>query len=233
MRVLRLRLPEIQMPKILLVEDDPDLSRSIATFLTKRQMSVDLAVTVSSAKDYMSAGQYDLAIVDWNLPDGCGLSVVGTMKTKHPVLILTTRSAIEDKVAGFDVGADDYLTKPFHPSELLCRVQALLARGRYRAPEQISIGALVLDLQRRRVTRNDDTIDLTPKEFELLEFLMKNAGTVFSKEALLERVWKTDSESTAETVVTTIRRLRKKIDQQQDGTLIRNVFGSGYVIDGE
>lgn len=222
------------MPKILLVEDDHDLVQSIVLLLEQKLMTVDTVNAVSRAKDFLSIAQFDLIILDWNLADGEGISLLRFLRDSGqstPVLMLTSRAAIKDKIQGFEQGSDDYLAKPFHPEELICRIHALLRRPVQTRLEHIEHRGLRLDLGKRTAERNGKIIPLTPREFELLEFLLCRLDQVFSKDVLLERVWKSDSESTAETVVTTVLRLRKKIDVSGEPSIIRNVFGSGYVID--
>lgn len=226
----------LSMPKILLVEDDHDLRSSLVSLLEHRRMTVDSAGSVSGGNDFLAVSSYDLVILDWNLPDGTGVELLQEIRQKRidsAVLMLTTRAAVEDKVTGFESGADDYLVKPFHPDEFICRIQSLLRRPSQISPDQIEHLGLTLDVFKRSAHRGSKNIQLTPREFELLEFLMRHKDQVFSKEVLLERVWKADSESTAETVVATVLRLRKKVDTEGEKSIIRNVFGAGYVIDKE
>jgi two-component system, OmpR family, response regulator len=145
-----------------------------------------------------------------------------------PVLMLTARSAIEDKESGFQAGVDDYLTKPFNVRELAARVDALLRRPKEIIEDTITIGALTIHSGSHRVFRNGEEIRLLPKEFALLDFLARHAGQFFNTEQLLQRVWRTDTESLPATVITTVKRLRTKIDEPGEPSLIENVRGVGY-----
>ncbi len=219
------------MPKILLVEDDCDAAVEVKALLTANRMTLEVVPTVDRARDFVSVSDYDLIILDWNLPDGTGVDFLKFLRDKgcqSPVLMLTGRVNIDDKLTGFTAGADDYLGKPFHAVELLCRVQALLRRPHGRLENILKAGNLVLDIESRRVTRDGEDLHLMPKEFAVLEFFMRNPNRVFSPEALLERVWETDNESTSHTVVATIHRLRKKIDSPGIDSKIKNQFGMGY-----
>lgn len=218
--------------KILVVEDNNDLATEILTLLTAKRMTAERVATIGRAKDFLASSQYDLIILDWNLPDATGIELLKSLRAKSihtPVLLLTQRSTILDKTEGFAAGTDDYLTKPFHPTELLCRIEALLRRPPVIVPKAMSCGSLSLDPDARRARRNGEEISLSPKEYSLLEFFMRNQDQVFTPEALLERVWETDSESTSQTVVATILRLRKKIDEQGSTSYIKNQFGQGYL----
>jgi DNA-binding response OmpR family regulator len=221
----------IAMSKVLIVEDNVDLAAEVKTVLKANRMTVDCACTLKDARSYMGASSYDVLILDLNLPDGEGIDLLQSLREKGvstPVLILTTRSSISDKVAGFQAGTDDYLAKPFHPKELLCRIEALLRRPQQVVGKTLVARDISLNTLTREVTKGDKEIRLTAKEFGLLEFLLRHPGEVFSLETLLERVWKTDSEVTTETVLAAILRLRKKIDSADKDSMIKNIFGLGY-----
>lgn len=219
------------MAKVLLVEDDNDASTELKALLTAHRMIVEAVRTVARARDFLSVSHYDLIILDWNLPDGTGLELLNELREdgcQTPVLMLTGRGGLDDKVSGFTAGADDYLVKPYLAGELLCRVNAILRRNPRRLDNLLVAGEVVLDIDGKRVTKDGLEVRLMPKEFAILEFLMKNPNRVFSAEALLERVWPTDNESTRHTVVATIHRLRKKIGSRDCESRIRNQFGLGY-----
>lgn len=222
------------MAKILLVEDDPDLSSQIVTYLGANRMTVDSVNCLSQGREFARAASYDAIVLDWNLPDGSGLSLLDELRQEGqatPVIMFTTRSDIEDKVSGFGSGADDYLTKPFYPQELLARLHALLRRPGQMTATLLCAGNVALNVTANQVTKNGQPVHLTKREFALLEFLLRHRQQAFSADSLLERVWKTDSESTGETVVATVHRLRKKIDEPNKPTLIRNISGVGYIMD--
>jgi DNA-binding response OmpR family regulator len=229
--VAHITVSTITMPKVLLVEDDADMAAEIKAVLRGNRLVAEVVPTAEAARDYLALSKYDLVILDWSLPDGDGVAILQELRkndNKVPVLMLTGRSAIEDKKAGFYAGADDYLTKPFHRDELECRVLSLLRRQAVRLSDTLTAGDVVLDLQARRVTKGGEEIHLMPKELALLEFFMRHPNAVYTAQTLLERIWQTDNESTPKTVITTIHRLRKKIDTGTN-TMIRNSFGSGYI----
>lgn len=220
------------MAKVLIVEDDNDLSCELAALLKQNRHVVDVVGTVRNAEDYLFSSPYDVIILDWNLPDGDGLSLLQEIRDRglgSAVLMLTARNQIKDKVDGFSAGGDDYLTKPFAPEELISRINALLRRPREYRGQVLRAGDIELDSGKRLVKQNNEVIHLTPKEFAVLEFFLEHQDQVFTQEALLERIWQADNEATSRTVVATILRLRKKIDHPDRPSLIRNVFGSGYM----
>lgn len=214
------------------MEDNNDLATEIQTLLNAKRMIVERVATISSARDYLAGSTYDLIILDWNLPDGIGIDLLKDLRDKRDntsILMLTERSAIAEKAQGFGLGADDYLTKPFHPTELICRIQALARRPHTLISGILSVAGLSLNPDSREVTKHGALVDLSPKEFALLEFFMRNRNHVFTADALLERVWEAGSEATAQSVVATILRLRKKLDSPNQPSYIQNVFGQGYV----
>ena len=222
------------MAKILVVEDDRELAGVIEDWLKADNHSVDVAHDGRDASYRMRQYQYDLAILDWELPEMSGVEVCkkyragsGTM----PVIMLTGRKATEDKISGLDAGADDYLTKPFELGELSARVRALLRRPSQFTGGTLKVRNLTLESETFRVTIDDKEVYLLPKEFALLEFLMRHPGQVFSSEALIERVWPSDSEASPDTVRTHLTRLRKKLDQEGQPPLFRTVHGMGYKLD--
>lgn len=220
------------MPKILLVDDDQTLSIEIVEFLRAKMFTAEAALTVAKARDFIMVSYYDLLILDINLPDGNGVDLLREIRGRGittPVLMLTTLADIQSKETGFQAGTDDYLTKPFHPRELLLRIESLLRRPARTIDTQLRAGELCLDQSSRIVTLGGESITLLPREFALLEFFLRHPNQVFSAETLLERVWETDSETGIDTVVTTISRLRKKMGQEK--AAIKNVFGVGYKLE--
>lgn len=221
------------MAKILYLEDDSDLARGVIDFLVAKHYLVEHCATAEDASLRLKLTAFDVLILDWNVPDGSGLDVLRAFRAnggRSPALMLTARDNIDDKQSGFSAGTDDYLTKPFDLRELLMRVEALQRRPLEVMPETLHAGNLSLNSAAKEVFVEGKKVDLMPKEFAVLEFLMKRRGQVFSLEALLNRVWSTESESTTEAVAVTIKRLRKKLDNVGAKDIIENVFGVGYKV---
>lgn len=222
------------MSKLLIVEDDQDLLVLIRDLMKREGHIVDLARNGTEAEAALKIYVYDLVILDWMLPDVAGIDVCKQYRAKGGlanILMLTGKKAVEDKEAGLDAGADDYLTKPFHPKELSARVRALLRRPKQIAGAQIAIGDLKLDTRTSQVSRNGQSIPLVPKEYSLLEFLCRHKNQSFTAEAILERVWGSDSAASIDTVRTHIKTLRRKIDGDGSDSMIRTVRGQGYKIE--
>lgn len=218
---------------MLVVEDEPDLADAIARGLRRDGHAVDVALTALDADLKLRSAGYDLAVLDWNLPDGSGLQLcrdlvsgdLPTLESDRPrILMLTARDDVEDRVAGLDSGADDYLVKPFAFSELAARVRALLRRDTDSDPI-LEVGPLSLDHARFVAKRDDLHLDLTAKEFSLLHYFMANAGIVMSQEHLLEHVWDEMTDPLTNVVRVTVSNLRKKLGEPQ---LISTVAGRGY-----
>jgi two-component system OmpR family response regulator len=222
--------------RALVVEDDPTIADFVARGLREAGFAVDCAADGDAALDRTREQPYDVAIVDLMLPRRDGLSVIDEMRRRGigmPVLILSARRSVDDRVKGLQAGGDDYLTKPFAFAELLARVQALLRRAT-RAPEPttLTVDDLVLDLFSRRVTRGGKSIDLRPREFALLEYLMRNAGRVISKTMILSHVWEYTFDPQTNIVDVLVSRLREKIDRPFEKKLLSTVRGVGYVLGG-
>ena len=220
--------------RALLVEDDATIADFVARGLREAGFAVDRAADGDSGLDATRQHAYDVAIIDLMLPKRDGLSVIDEMRRRGlttPVLILSARRSVDDRVKGLQAGGDDYLTKPFAFAELLARVQALVRRAT-RAPEptRLTVDELVLDLLSRRVTRGGQPIDLRPREFALLEYLMRNAGTVVSKTMILSRVWEYSFDPQTNIVDVLVSRLREKIDRPFEQKLLHTVRGVGYVL---
>lgn len=220
---------------ILIVEDDQRLGRLLQRVLTEERHAVDLAHSGERGLDLALSAGYDLVILDLMLPDLDGVEVCRRLRAEGigtPVLMLTARGTVEDRVAGLNAGADDYLVKPFAMAELLARVNALLRRRDRPAeiPTVIEVADLTLDLLRREVRRAGKVIELTPKEFALLEYLMRNSGTALSRTQIIDHVWRYDLDAVSNVVDIYIHYLRGKIDRNSKRPLIKTVRGVGYKI---
>jgi len=221
----------MNLAKILLVEDDPELAKLVKNWLSLEHHNVESVDDGEEALTRLKISTYDLVVLDWNLPKLSGVEVLRQFRAigaNTPVLMLTGKSAISEKEEGFDAGADDYLTKPFHGKELTARVRALMRRPPNLTGDVLRVGALVLERDNFNVTNNGKSVKLLPKEFALLEFLMRYPNKVFSAEALLERVWISESDATVDAVTTTIKRLRKKLEADEGSSPICTVHGVGY-----
>lgn len=219
--------------RLLVVEDEAKVARVVSQALGAEGFAIDVATDGKAGLELASNYQYDLIVMDLMLPELGGtelLQALRRMGNHVPVLILTARSNLHDKVNNFEAGADDYLTKPFALAELLLRVKALLRRGPANHASRIRIGDLELDRLSQKVKRGERRIDLTSKEFILLEYLMTNAGTVISRNMLLEKVWGQSFECITNIVPVHIRHLRAKIDDGFEDKLIRTIRGAGYVV---
>lgn len=221
------------MAKILLVEDEQDLAGPVSNWLERERHTVEVVGDGTEAAGRLRVYEFDLIILDWMLPGKPGVEVCREYRSRGgvaPILMLTAKSTIDDKETGLDAGADDYLTKPFHLKELSARVRALLRRPKAERPTVLEIGDIVLDPVSATVQKESKEIHLLPKEFALLEFLMRHPNQVFSADAILDRVWDSDSSALSDTVRTTIKTLRRKIDTKGKPSLISNVRGLGYKI---
>jgi len=222
--------------RALLVEDDETISEFVARGLREAGFAVDCAADGEAGLDAALSQPYDVAVLDVMLPKRDGLSVIDELRRRGiatPVLIVSARRSVDDRVRGLQAGGDDYLTKPFAFAELLARVQALVRRAT-RAPESttLTVDDLVLDLLSRRVTRDGVSIDLRPREFALLEYLMRNPGRVVSKTMILSHVWEYSFDPQTNIVDVLVSRLREKIDRPFEKKLLHTVRGVGYVLRG-
>ena len=222
------------MAKILLVEDDRNLAGTVREWLEFEHYLVEWVETGTDALDMVKSYKYDVIIMDLTLPKMDGIEVCKQYRQsggETPILILTGRGTVPDKELGFDAGADDYLTKPFHLKELSARIRALMRRPKDFAGEVLNAGNIALDIGAHTVTKEGKDIHLPRMEFALLEFLMRHQGQVFSAEALLDRVWTADSDKSPETIRTSVKKLRSKIDTKGQPSLIKNVHGVGYKLE--
>ena len=220
--------------KILIVEDEQKTGSYLKQGLSEAGFVADLARDGIDGLHLALTDDYDLVVLDVMLPKLDGWQVLREIRRKGkqlPVLFLTARDQVEDRVKGLEFGADDYLVKPFAFSELLARVRALLRRGRTSEPELLQVADLELDLLRRRVTRGGKRIDLTAKEFALLELLLRRRGEVLPRSLIASQVWDMNFDSDTNVIEVAVRRLRAKIDDDFDPKLIRTVRGMGYVLE--
>lgn len=219
--------------RILVVEDERDLNSIIVKRLNKAGYSVDTCYDGEEALDYMRMGEYDVILLDIMLPKMNGLDVVRTLRKKRdktPVLLLTAKDAIEDRVIGLDSGADDYLVKPFAFEELLARVRVLTRRSIEEVTNVFTVANLSVDCDTRIVKRGETVIPLSSKEFSVLEYLIRNQGIVLSRAKIEQHIWNFDYEGCSNVIDVYIRYLRKKIDQDFEPKLIHTIRGAGYVL---
>ena len=220
--------------RALIIEDDQTIGDFVARGLREAGFAVDQAADGDTGLTAALAAPYDVAIVDLMLPKVDGLAVIDALRKRGramPVLILSARRSVDDRVRGLQAGGDDYLTKPFAFAELLARVQALVRRAS-RTPEAttLTVADLMLDPLTRKVTRGGQTIELRPREFALLEYLMRNAGRVVSKTMILSHVWEYNFDPQTNIVDVLVSRLRDRIDRVFETKLLRTVRGVGYVL---
>src|SRR5262245_166894 len=217
--------------RVLLIEDDRKAAKLLAKGLREEGFVVDVAPTGEDGEEKATVNEYDVIVLDWLLPGKDGITVCRALRAQQvttPILMLTARDSLADRISGLGTGADDYLTKPFAFAELLARLRALLRRSRLAQPPVLRVADLSLDPGSRRVTRGGVPITLTAKEFALLEVLMRHAGEVVSRTRLTERVWDEATEVLDNVVDVHLSHLRRKIDSGADVSLIHTVRGFGY-----
>jgi DNA-binding response OmpR family regulator len=220
--------------RILVIEDDDKIASFVVNGLRQASMVVDRASNGPDGLDLLTDRTYDAAIVDVMLPGLDGVLLIQKARSRKittPVIVLSAKRSVDDRISGLQSGADDYLVKPFAFSELLARVQALVRRASSK-PEtnRLSLGDLSLDLLTREVKRGEDSIDLQPREYSLLEYMMRNTGRVISKTMILEHVWDYDFDPQTNVVDVLVCRLRNKIDKDFEEKLIHTIRGVGYVL---
>ena len=219
--------------RILLVEDEPDVARMLAKGLREQSYAVDVADDGEVALYQAQINEYDLLILDVMLPRKDGLEVCRELRAAGsvvPVLMLTARDAVQDRIAGLDSGADDYLIKPFDFHELLARVRALLRRGHALKPSILEIADLVIDTRAHQVKRAGSIVSLTAKEYALLEYLVRRTDEVVTRAEIAEHVWDESFDPFSNLIEVYIQRLRRKIDDGQEPKLIRTLRGEGYLL---
>lgn len=220
--------------RILVVEDEKLLNEMITKTLAKEGYSVDNCFDGEDALYYLKMGEFDAVVMDIMMPKINGLEVVKRMRAADdatPVIFLTARDSIEDRVSGLDAGAEDYLVKPFAFAELLARIRAMTRKRTGNETNEFSVGDLVLNTKTKAVRRGKDTIALTAKEYEILEYMIHNKGIILSREKIENHVWNFDYSGGTNVVDVYIRYLRKKIDDPYEKKLIHTIRGFGYVLD--
>lgn len=219
--------------RILVVEDEPNLNNVIAKRLKKEGYSVDSTFDGETALEYINSIEYNAIVMDLMIPRKNGLEVIREMRdkgNKTPVLVLTARDSINDRVAGLDAGADDYLVKPFAFDEFLARVRALFRRNSAFTANVLKVADLEMDMNKHTVSRGGRVIQLSSKEFTILEYLIRNKNVVLSREQIEQNAWDLSFDGGSNIVDVYIRYLRKKIDSGFDKKLIHTVYGSGYIL---
>ena len=219
--------------KILLAEDEVDLNNVVTRYLKKNGYSVDSVLDGEEALNYLEYSEYDLVILDIMMPKVDGFEVIKKLRNKGnhtSVLMLTARDSADDKVKGLDLGADDYIVKPFDFNELLARIRAVVRRKYGNSSNKLVIGDLILDTSEKSVTRAGKQIELTGKEYEVLEYLMQSKNRILSREQIKEHVWDFDYEGDSNIIDVLIKNIRKKIDVEDGKQIIYTKRGLGYVI---
>jgi DNA-binding response OmpR family regulator len=220
--------------RVLLVEDDEPLARAVHDGLAARGLAVDVVGSASAARSMLALEPYEVVLLDLGLPDQDGLSMLRELRGRGasvPVLILTARGAVDDRVTGLDAGADDYLLKPFAVPELVARIHALARRSGPVIPAVMRVADLELDPGRHRATRRGMTLALTAKEFAILECLMRHAGQLVTRTMLLEQCWDASYEGLSNLVDVHVSRVRRKLDGAGGPPLLHTIRGAGFVLD--
>lgn len=222
--------------RIMVIEDNPEIARSVRRTLEAQRYEVEVSNGGFEGEAKAASDSYDLIVLDLMLPDRDGMDICRSLRRhgiKTPILMLTSLSATEQKVNGLRAGADDYLTKPFEPDELLARIEAVTRRTQGEEDSKLRFEGIEMDLLRRKVTRAEQPIRLTVKEFELLECFLRNPHRVLSKSQLGTRVWDVDYEEDSNVIEVYVSRLRKKMDQPFDKRLLHTAVGMGYMLSNE
>ena len=219
--------------KILVVEDEKDLNRVITKHLKKNNYSVDSCFDGEQALDYVLYGEYDLIITDIMMPKVDGYQFIKQLRNKKnttPVIMLTAKDSLDDKILGLDSGADDYIVKPFEFDELLARIRVLIRRNYGFATNIIQVDDVVLDISKKQVTRSGESIVLTGKEYEVLEYLFKNKTGIISREQILNHVWDYDYKGASNIIDVIVKNIRKKLDVGSKKPIIHTKRGLGYFV---
>lgn len=219
--------------KILIIEDEKEIANSIAVFIGQDGYACDSANNFTKAKENINLKEYDCAIVDIMLPDGSGLDAIKILKKVQPkcgVIVISAKNSLDDKINRLNLGADDYITKPFHLSELNARIKSVIRRRNFDGNNEIIFNELKIDADKREVSINDKSIELTGREFDILLFFISNKERVLTKESIVEHVWGDDSSAfdNFDFVYTHIKNLRKKLIEQGANDYIHSVYGIGY-----
>lgn len=220
------------MAKILIVEDDNELAESVVAWLKLQNYAVDRVDCAEDGLQLLNSFPYDLVILDWQLPGMEGIEMCRQVRKKDgiPILFLTGKTGIDSVEMGLDAGADDYIQKPFQVRELGARIRSILRRPKDALPAVLSVEYLSLDLNSHTVSVDDQSVQLSPKEFAVLEFFMRHPNRFFLAKALIDHVWPSDAEISDETVRTVMKNLRRKITPSSKDCVIKNVQGSGYIL---
>jgi len=219
--------------RILIVEDEKKVAGFIKKGLEEETYAVDVAYDGEEGFHLADMNQYDMIILDLMLPKMDGLEVLTRLRDKKvstPILLLTAKDAVDDKVTGLNKGADDYLTKPFAFSELLARIRSLLRRGQAETQTELKVGDLILDMVSHKVSREGEEIELTGKEYSLLEYFMRNEGKVLTRTMIAEHVWDYNFDTFTNVIDVYVNHLRKKIDKKYPAKLLHTLRGVGYVM---
>jgi len=219
--------------KILLIEDEKELSSTIQSYLTKGNYLCETALTYDSAMEKVHLYRYDCVIVDITLPDGNGLDIIQQLKKDHSetgIIIISAKNSLDDKIVGLDIGADDYLTKPFHLSELNARVKSIIRRRHFAGTNEIVMNEIRIVPEQMEVFIHNVEIELTKKEFDLLMFFLSNKNRVLTREAIAEHLWgeEIDLADSYDFIYTHIKNLRKKMVENNGRDYIRTIYGIGY-----
>ena len=222
--------------RILLVEDEATLASALVEALEHESYAVDHAPSGAAAEELAEVNDYDLIILDWEIPPPTGIELLARWREagiETPIVMLTGRAELDDRIGGLDSGADDYLTKPFSVSELLARVRSLLRRGEKSLQMRLEADDLAMDRAAHEVRVAGEPVPLSPKEFALLEYFLRNVGRVLTRTDISEHVWDDEFDSFANVIDVTVHRLRRKIDGDRESKLLHTVKGVGYVLRAE
>jgi DNA-binding response OmpR family regulator len=219
--------------KILLIEDEKDLAQSIVSFISSDDFVFEVVNNYSNAAEKINLYEYDCALVDLMLPDGSGIDLVLKLKEIQPrcgIIIITAKNTIDDKLTGLETGADDYITKPFNLAELNARIKSVLRRRFFEGNNKIAINEIVIDTQKREVTVNNNLVELTKREYDILLYFVSNKERVLTKESIVEHIWGDDANAfdNFDFVYTHIKNLRKKLIEKGSEDYIKSVYGIGY-----
>lgn len=223
----------ISVMKMLLIEDEKDIAESLISYFMPEGYIIDKAATFSEGIEKLNINEYECALVDLMLPGGDGMNLVKMIKNKHPkcgIIIISAKEALDEKIKGLNIGADDYLTKPFHLAELNARIKSLMRRKQFDGNSRIIINEIVIDVEKRELYINKEPVELTRREFDLLIFFVSNKERALTKEAITEHVWGDNSTAfdNMDFIYTHIKNLRKKLKESGAGDYIKSVYGIGY-----
>ena len=220
--------------RLLIAEDEPDLAEVLCAFFEKNRFSVDTVNDGFSAYEYASSGEYDAIVLDVMMPKMNGVDVLRRLReegVKTPVMMLTAKTQKDDRITGFNAGADDYLPKPFEPDELICRVRAMLRRGGGYTPDILTFGDVSLDTSSGMMTGSGGSVRLSGREFQLMEMFMRSPGVVFSADRIMEKIWGWDSDAEINVVWVHISNLRKKLRSIGSDVTVHASRGLGYMLE--